>query len=172
MERKLNDNWLLISGNNSNINYHETNIAAEDGIKVQLPCYTHMYIEDHVGISWYQKDFMIDKLPDADQIALLCFEQADFRAEVSVNNKILGVHTGCEDSFCFDISDVLHIGSNMVTVRISKPHHDVVDGYSFVEILLSIDRLPESIVYLLLRPPKETFVILEYLPPCGRGICK
>lgn len=134
MERKLNDNWLLISGNNSNINYHETNIAAEDGIKVQLPCYTHMYIEDHVGISWYQKDFMIDKLPDADQIALLCFEQADFRAEVSVNNKILGVHTGCEDSFCFDISDVLHIGSNMVTVRISKPHHDVVDGYSFVEI--------------------------------------
>ena len=45
-------------------------------------------------------------------------------------------------------------------------------GYSFDEMLLSIDKSPESMVCLLLSPPKEIFVILEYLPPEGKGICK
>lgn len=134
MELKINDSWLLISGNNDNTNYHQTPINKENAFVAQLPCYTHMYIEDHIGVSWYQKELSVDKLPEEKEIALLCFEQADFRAEVSVNGVIVGNHTGVEDPFSFDITDVLKKGDNRITVRISKPHEIDVDGYTFGEI--------------------------------------
>ncbi|MGN1451177.1 MAG: hypothetical protein ACI4XQ_03680 [Eubacteriales bacterium] len=48
-------------------------------MKADLPSFTHMYIPDHVGISWYEKTFLLSTLPEPDETALLRFEQADFR---------------------------------------------------------------------------------------------
>ena len=133
MKIKINDNWKLISGNDNVTNYHFFDLP-EDAVIANLPCYTHMYIEDHVGISWYQNDFRIDEIPSEKEIALLNFEKADFRVEVSVNREIIGVHTGVEDPFNFDVSNVLKKGKNRITVRVSKPHNKDVDGYTFDEI--------------------------------------
>jgi len=134
MEIKLNNNWLIISGNdNENADYHTSGIPKENAISAQLPCYTHMYIEDHVGISWYEKNFVLENIPE-DKVALLCFEQAVFLTTVSVNGKPVGTHAGVEDPFSFDVTDVIRKGENRLTVRISKPHEKDVDGYTFDEI--------------------------------------
>ena len=130
----LNCDWHLLDGNGADLPpYHETPLPAE-AVQVQLPCFSHMYLEDHVGISWYEKFFDLSALPAPQQKALLCFEQADFRAEVSVNGQIVGVHVGCEDPFCFDVTDALLVGSNRIAVRISKPYARDVDGYTFDEV--------------------------------------
>lgn len=135
MEMKLNKNWMLISGNkDENSDYHASGIPKNDAISVQLPCYTHMYLEDHVGISWYEKNLTLDSAPSNDEVALLCFEQADFRTTVSVNGEIAGTHTGGENPFTFDVTNLLHAGENRITVRVSKPHEKDIDGYSFDEI--------------------------------------
>jgi len=134
MEIKLNNDWLLISGNdNENADYHKDGIPKEGAIPATLPCYTHMYIEDHVGISWYEKSFVMEDVPK-DKVALLCFEQAVFLTTVSVNGKTVGTHAGVEDPFSFDITDVLKEGENRITVRTSKPHEKDIDGYTFDEI--------------------------------------
>ena len=135
MEFKLNDNWFVISGNNNEkASYHESGILKENAVKATLPCFTHMYIEDHLGISWYEKNFVLENLPKIDEAALLCFEMAAFYTEVSVNGKIVGTHAGVEDPFYFDVTDVLQKGENRITVRISKPYEKELDGYSFDEI--------------------------------------
>ena len=134
MELKINDNWLLISGNDDSTNYHKTNISPDKAHNVSLPCLTHMYIEDHVGISWYQNNIHLDTLPNDDEIMLISFEQSCFITEVSVNGQIVGVHIGVEDPFTFDITDKIKKGDNLITVRTSKPHTEDVDGYTFAEI--------------------------------------
>ena len=52
MEIKLNNDWLLISGNdNENADYHKDGIPKEGAIPATLPCYTHMYILTTILIS-------------------------------------------------------------------------------------------------------------------------
>ena len=129
----LNDDWRLLDGNKENRNYHNQ-LLPDEAVPVQLPCFTMMYLEDHVGISWFEKQFELTQLPDHKQKAVLCFQQADFRAEVSVNGCVLGVHVGCEDPFSFDVTKCLKLGQNRIAVRISKPHWETVDGYTFDEV--------------------------------------
>lgn len=129
----LNDSWRLIDGNDGT-SYHTSGVPAAGAIAAQLPCFTHMYIDHHVGISWYERSFTLDALPSADESALLTFEAAVFRTEVSVNGTVVGEHIGVEDPFAFDVTAFLRVGENRITVRTSKPHLDDVDGCSFREI--------------------------------------
>ena len=131
---KINNGWRLISGNDDNVNYHQNVISEDKAAIADLPCYTHMYIENHVGISWYQKEFTLDELPLENEVALLCFDRATFRTEVSLNGVMIGTHVGVEDPFYFDVTNALVKGINTITVRISKPHEVEVDGYTFGEI--------------------------------------
>ena len=131
----LNKDWLLISGNEmEDMDFHKTGIPTDGAVKAQLPCFTHMYIEDHVGLSWYEKVFEVEQASRDGELALLCFEQADFRAEVSVNGEIVGDHVGGESPFYFDVTNLLLEGNNRLTVRISKPYEKDLDGYTFYEV--------------------------------------
>ncbi|MBE5766649.1 MAG: hypothetical protein E7335_05765 [Clostridiales bacterium] len=131
----LNDSWLLIDGNAADsAAFHQNGIPKGNAVKATLPCFTHMYFEDHVGISWYEKTFTLEELPDENEIANLHFEQAMFRTEVSVNGKIVGVHLGMEDPFNFDVTEHLQKGENRITVRTSKPHDEEIDGFTFGEV--------------------------------------
>lgn len=124
--------WVLTDGNDGHT-YHETGIPQEKAIPVELPSFTHMTIPDHVGIAWYECKCTLEELPE-DVCALLCFECAVFRTEVSVNGVMAGEHIGVEDPFSFDITTLLHPGENRITVRTSKPHEEPVDGYTLDEI--------------------------------------
>jgi len=131
----LNENWFVLDGNDCpDAAFYSTGIPRKKAHPVTLPHFTCMSLEDHVGISWYERSFLLPALPGEGQIALLCFEQAVFRAEVSVNGIIVGTHIGAEDPFCFDITRVLLPGENRITVRVSKPHDIPVDGYALHEI--------------------------------------
>jgi len=131
----LNESWLLIDGNNAdNPDFHKNGIPKENAVEALLPCYTHMYIPDHVGISWYEKTFNLDEALAEEEVAILHFETAIFRTEVSVNGEMVGEHVGVEDPFYFDITKQLHAGENRIVVRTSKPHEIDVDGYTFSEI--------------------------------------
>ena len=115
---QLNSGWLLTDGNVSDSpEFHTNGIPRENAVNADLPCMTHMYIKDHVGISWYEKEFELPALPDENSLALLCFEQAIFRTEVSVNGRLAGVHEGVEDPFYFDVTELLIPGKNRITVR-------------------------------------------------------
>ncbi len=132
---QLNENWMLKDGNNSDSEiWLQNGIPQTDTFFVDLPCFTHMAIEDHVGISYFEKRFALDALPDKNTDAILFFERADFRCEVSVNGTVIGVHTGAEDPFSFIVTHELLVGENRITVRISKPYGEMVDGYTFDEI--------------------------------------
>ena len=131
----LNKDWLIISGNGmEDAEFHTTGIPTDNAVKAELPCYTHMYIEDHLGLSWYEKIFELENVYREGELALLCFEQADFRTEVSVNGQIVGEHVGGEDPFYFDVTNNLSEGKNRLTVRVSKPYEKDLDGYTFDEI--------------------------------------
>lgn len=130
----LNDDWRLLDGNDTGDNNYHVQALPDQAVPVQLPCFTMMYLEDHVGISWFEKRFDLPQLPDSRQKAVLCFQQADFRAEVSLNGCVLGSHAGCEDPFSFDVTEQLQLGQNRIAVRMSKPHWETVDGYCFDEV--------------------------------------
>lgn len=131
----LNNGWQIIAANDiDSPEFHKNGIPTENAVTGDLPAFTHMYIEDHVGISWYQKNFRVDYLTDEHERAILTFDYADFRAEVSVNGEIVGEHVGPEEPFSFDVTDKIRVGENRLTVRISKPYEKDVDGYSFGEV--------------------------------------
>ncbi len=131
----LNDKWYVIDGNGApEASYHKGGIPREEALETSVPVFTSMLFEDHVGISWFERDFTLNELPAAGQVALLAFEQAVFRTEVSVNGTLVGEHVGVEDPFAFDVTDELRVGMNRITVRVSKPHIEPVDGYTFDEI--------------------------------------
>ena len=96
----LNKNWQIISANEiDSPEFHASGIPTEIAVVGDLPAFTHMYIEDHVGISWYQKIFDAERMAENGERAILTFEYADFRAEVSMNGNVLGEHIGPEESF-------------------------------------------------------------------------
>lgn len=130
----LNKNWLLISGNDDETDYHQTRIDENKAYKAVTPSFPHMYIEDHTGITWYQQEFFLEELPDKDHIAMVTFECATLKTDVSVNGKMVGTHIGNEDPFKFDVTDALKKGDNIICVRTSKPDARDIDGYNFFEI--------------------------------------
>ena len=130
----LNEDWLLSSGNGQDgAAFHKNGLDAATAVKAWLPSLSHMFLEDHVGISFYQKTFFLNELPTNGQCALLRFDRADMLCEVGVNGCVIGTHFGSEEPFEFDVTKCLTVGENRITVRISKPHAEDVDGYSFSE---------------------------------------
>lgn len=47
---------------------------------------------------------------------------ADYKAQVYVNNTLAGTHEGFFASFEFDITDLIHPGENMLTIRLQNDH--------------------------------------------------
>ena len=112
---RLNANWTLKDGNNSaSETWLRDGLLQTDTVLVDLPCFTHMAIEDHVGVSYFEKRFDLDALPDKNTDAILFFERADFRCEVSVNGTVVGVHIGAEDPFSFIVTHELLVGDNSI----------------------------------------------------------
>lgn len=110
-------------------------IPEEGAVKASVPGFVHMDLPGCPGIAWYQRRFRTAVKPDSDHIASLHFEMADFLCEVYLNGAYIGVHRGTENPFSFDVSEALNPdGENLLVVRVSKPHTEPVDGYTFWEI--------------------------------------
>ena len=93
-------------------------------------------LRDYAGVAWYWRSIAIQP-PAADQVVLLHFGAADYRATVYLNGKQAGVHDGGYLPFEFDITSLLHAGENQVAVRVADPGakpRETVDGISYAEI--------------------------------------
>jgi len=82
------------------------------------------------GTVWMKRNF--DYTPREGQRALLYFGAVNYEAIVYVNGKKAGRHVGGFTPFCYDVTDLVHAGSNFVIVKIdNKRHRDNVPTQIF-----------------------------------------
>lgn len=67
------------------------------------------------GVVWYQKDFVFHPKPGKKYF--LQFDAVNYKAEVYINGKQLGLHTGGFTPFSFEITDQLNDGNNFIVVK-------------------------------------------------------
>jgi beta-mannosidase len=81
---------------------------------------------DHHGVVWYRTTFEYD---ERDKVyPVLCFEGVDYFADVFLNGQELGHHEGFFDPFCFEISEIVKQGKNVLAVRVDSPYEETGDN--------------------------------------------
>jgi beta-glucuronidase len=73
----------------------------------------------YVGLVWYQRTFDI-AAPAPGKRIFLRFGAADYAADVWLNGKLAGHHTGGFTPFAFDVTKLLRGGSNQITVGVDS----------------------------------------------------
>jgi beta-galactosidase len=73
------------------------------------------------GACWYRLNFPLDSTETAKQL-FLRFEAASLVADVFVNGQPAGRHVGGFAAFCFDITNLVHSGNNVLAVRVDNSH--------------------------------------------------
>lgn len=71
---------------------------------------------DFMAAVWYRRSFTLTETEAAGRV-VLHFGAVDYLATVAVNGTICGTHKGGYVSFSFDITELVHAGENVVTVR-------------------------------------------------------
>ena len=83
MKIKLLSDWFLKSLNGAaDIAAEISDFKTRGKIKCKAPAFAHQYIKNFVGTSLWQTVFTLESLPESGEAALLCFDSADFYAEV------------------------------------------------------------------------------------------
>jgi len=78
---------------------------------------------DYLGVSWWGTDFTSPALAEGKRIKLFFSEGIRQRAEVFVNEKLVGYELAQQTPFEVDITDVVHPGAgNKLAVRITDPN--------------------------------------------------
>lgn len=113
----------------------QNGICEEGAKECVVPSFAHQSFYYEYGIFWYQKRFTTKLRPNDDQVVLLRIGSADFLCETYLNGKKVGLHRGTENPFQYDVTDLINYeGENLLVFRVSKPHNEDVDGYSFWQI--------------------------------------
>jgi hypothetical protein len=74
---------------------------------------------DHHGVAWFRHEFRHRR---RGEFTDLNFEGVDYFADVYLNGKHLGHHTGYFDPFAFDVTNSLRPGKNILAVRVESPY--------------------------------------------------
>ncbi|MBN1556706.1 MAG: beta galactosidase jelly roll domain-containing protein, partial [Lentisphaerae bacterium] len=72
------------------------------------------------AVAYYRTEFAAPDRRAGDERVYLRFKGADYKAYAFVNGAYLGSHEGFFAPFEFDISDVLHDGGNVLTVKVEN----------------------------------------------------
>lgn len=82
---------------------------------------------DHHGVVWFRYDF---SHRSNSEFTCLHFDGVDYFADVYLNGKLLGHHTGYFDPFTFDVTETLLFGKNTLAVRVESPYESPgLDGW-------------------------------------------
>ena len=99
-------------------------------LKIRVP-FSYQYPASGIGdtaqhdVVWYRRTFAIAK-ECAGKRALLCFNAADYKADIWVNGAHVLTHTGGFTPFSADITDFLQKGENVLIVRCEDALNDAV----------------------------------------------
>ena len=72
---------------------------------------------------WYRRTVTLTKEQLSGR-AVLHFGAVDYRCEVFINGVSVGTHTGGYVSFCFDVTEAVHEGENVITVYAEDDERD------------------------------------------------
>lgn len=74
---------------------------------------------DHHGVVWFRREFRCQK---RQKFAALHFDGVDYFADVYLNGRHLGRHSGYFEPFAFDATEALRSGKNVLAVRVESPY--------------------------------------------------
>ena len=102
----------------------------KDGnIDVPVPGTVQFVMPDKRGVFWYYRTFDAPTNPHPQGRYVLRIWQADYYADVWLNDKLLGSHEGSETPFEFDVTEAIQPGAaNRLAVRIINPTDYPIDG--------------------------------------------
>jgi len=82
---------------------------------------------DHHGVVWFRYEF---NLRSHGEFTTIHFDGVDYFADIYLNGKYLGHHTGYFEPFAFDVTDKLCSGKNILAVRVESPYETPgLDGW-------------------------------------------
>jgi len=115
----------------------ENFLAHEDVREIQVPSVWERIEKDYEGVAVYRRTFTVPK-DWQERIVHLSFDAVNYRAEVYVNDHVVGVHEGGFTPFSFRIDNMLVPGQeNAVTLRVLGPilldTDKVIDGMGAME---------------------------------------
>ena len=79
--------------------------------------------KDFLSGVWYRRTFELTKEQLSGRV-VLHFGAVDYRCEAFVNGVGVGAHTGGYVSFCFDVTEAVHEGENVITVYAEDDERD------------------------------------------------
>lgn len=131
---------------------------------------------------WYRREFTAK--PVAGKRTLLNFEAVDYQATVWVNDRPVGIHTGGNLPFSFDITSALRKGKNTLTVRVvdatdlagryqlhgkqvAQPHGSWYTPVSGIWQTVWLEQVPESYLAAARITPKINGEVIVELQPAA-----
>lgn len=110
-------------------------ILSNEEKEVKVPSNWFFYGNlNHSGVAWFEKNF--DFTPSSKSHYLLCFKGVDYKAEIFLNNKYVGKHTGYFQKFCFDVTNYLSTGKNTLGVKVDSPFEPLGENWSLRKTLI------------------------------------
>lgn len=102
--------------------FESANFLAHEGVRdIQVPSVWERIEKDYEGVAIYRKAFTVPG-KWRDRIIHLSFDAVNYRAEVYVNDHVVGVHEGGFTPFSFRVDSMLEPGQeNVVTLRVLGP---------------------------------------------------
>lgn len=88
--------------------------------KINVPDNWYRQGHDISGYAWYQTRFVLDAR-NASRVAHLVFHGVDYSADVWLNDRYLGHHTGYFQPFEFDVTGLVKPGENQLRVLVNSP---------------------------------------------------
>ena len=138
----LDGNWQIIfdKENRSRAQklYKNKNFLAQDNIRnIDVPSVWEREEIDYEGVAVYRRSFTAPKKWQ-DKITHISFDAVNYRAEVYLNDHVVGVHEGGFTPFSFRIDSMLNFDKeNVIILRVLGPilldTDKVIDGFGAME---------------------------------------
>ncbi|CCZ73406.1 uncharacterized protein BN535_03096 [Bacteroides caccae CAG:21] len=117
----FNRNWKYMQGDYTGAERTDYDDSSWETIGIphsfSIPYF--MSKDFYTGYGWYRKSFELTA-KDLKQQLFVEFDGVFQEAEVFVNGKKAGTHTGGYTGFYFDISSAVHMGNNVIAVRVNN----------------------------------------------------
>jgi hypothetical protein len=102
--------------------------------KAKVPFVIQDTFPGYGGLAWYWREFAAPVNEQPEGRYLLRFWAVHYKADVWVNDALVGGHEGGEDPFVFDVTQVIKPGqANRLAVRVLNPTHERIDGIKLGE---------------------------------------
>jgi len=117
-----------------------------EAVPARVPWIIQDAFPGYHGVAWYWKDFEAPADIPPGGRTLLRFWQVDYKADVWLNDSLVGSHEGGESPFIFDVTPVIKPGQkNRLSVRVVNPIQQPIDGIVLNETAHRNKRAPYAV---------------------------